>query len=246
MKNRSRVIGIVAAFLLFVIQAVYAQPQQPAGGQSTVPAAAEPKKEDTALSGKVVETMTSGNYTYVLLEKNGKQTWVAVPAMEISKGQEASFRPGVEMGSFESKTLKKKFDNIIFSAGPSNQAVSVESVMHASSGIRTQKNEDIKVEKASGPNAYTIAEIFQNYENLDKKPVVIKGKVVKASEAIMGKNWIHLKDGSGDPKMKLVVTSKDLPKVGDIVTVSGTLYKDKDFGSGYKYAIIVEEASITK
>ncbi|MEW6116971.1 MAG: OB-fold nucleic acid binding domain-containing protein [Nitrospirota bacterium] len=242
MKKRGRMIGIVAAVLLFVMQTVYAQPQQTTGEQSTASAAAAPK----TLSGKVVETMTSGNYTYMLLEKNGTQTWVAVPNMEVSKGQEVSLRPGVEMGAFESKTLKKKFDNIIFSAGPSDLPVNEQSILHAGSGVKSATDKTVKVEKASGPNAYTISEIFQNADKLDKQPVVIKGKVIKVSEAIMGKNWVHLKDGSGDPKMKLVVTSKDLPKVGDVVTISGTLYKDKDFGSGYKYSVIVEEASITK
>jgi len=59
----------------------------------------------------------------------------------------------------------------------------------------------------------------------------------------MQKNWIHIQDGTGDEKKgthNLVVTSQELPSVGDIVTFSGTAYKDKDFGMGYKYQVIVE------
>jgi hypothetical protein len=78
----------------------------------------ETKKEISALSGKVVETMDSGRYTYVCLEKNNKKIWVAVYKMKIVVGQNMSFKPGVEMVNFESKTLKRKFDKIIFSAGP--------------------------------------------------------------------------------------------------------------------------------
>lgn len=70
-----------------------------------------------SLSGKVVETMNSGGYTYVNLENNGKKTWVAVPEMKVSKGQKISFQPGIEMINFESKTLKRKFDKIYFSTG---------------------------------------------------------------------------------------------------------------------------------
>jgi hypothetical protein len=65
----------------------------------------------------------------------------------------------------------------------------------------------------------------------------------------MGKNWLHIQDGSGNAKdgnNDLVVTTQDIPKVGDIVTANGTLYKDKDFGSGYKYDVIIEEATIKK
>jgi hypothetical protein len=108
---------------------------------------------------------------------------------------------------------------------------------------------EIKVEKASGPDAYTVGELHKNKDLLDKKNVVVKGKVVKVSPAIMGKNWIHLRDGSGDRAEKsdrLVVTSQDLPAVGDTVTARGTIYKDKDFGAGYRYAVIMEDARISK
>ena len=73
---------------------------------------------EEALSGKVVETMNSGGYTYVLLEQKGAKTWVAVPQMKVVKGKNMSFQPGMVMKNFESKTLKRTFDTIIFSGGP--------------------------------------------------------------------------------------------------------------------------------
>jgi hypothetical protein len=105
------------------------------------------------------------------------------------------------------------------------------------------------VGKAEGPDAYTVAEIYAGKSKLNKKTVKVRGKVVKVSSGIMGKNWVHLQDGSGDPAKgthNLVMTTQDLPNKGDVVTMSGTLYEDKDFGAGYKYAVIVEEASILK
>jgi hypothetical protein len=77
-------------------------------------------REGTQVSGKVIETMDSGRYTYVRVEKNGKKTWVAVPQMKVAKGQNISFQPGIEMVHFESKTLNRTFDKIIFSGGPVN------------------------------------------------------------------------------------------------------------------------------
>jgi membrane protein involved in colicin uptake len=70
-----------------------------------------------AISGKVVDTMDSGGYTYVQLENAGKKTWVAVPQTKVTKGKTMTFSPGMEMKDFESKTLKRKFDSIIFSGG---------------------------------------------------------------------------------------------------------------------------------
>ena len=77
-------------------------------------------RETSSLSGKVVETMDSGKYTYVCLEKNKKKTWVAVYKMKVVVGQDISFKPGIEMVNFESKTLKRTFDKIYFSGGPIN------------------------------------------------------------------------------------------------------------------------------
>ena len=117
-----------------------------------------------------------------------------------------------------------------------------------SEGAKAQAaTEQIKVEKAKGADAYTVSETYEKAGKLDKKTVVVRGKVVKVSKGIMGKNWVHLRDGSGDAGKgtnNLVVTTQDDPKVGDVVTAKGTLYKDKDFGAGYKYKVIVEEATV--
>jgi hypothetical protein len=107
--------------------------------------------------------------------------------------------------------------------------------------------EPIKVEKAKGADAYTVSETYGEAGKLDKKTVSVRGKVVKVSKGIMGKNWVHLQDGSGDAGKgtnNLVATTQDDPKVGDVVTARGTLYKDKDFGAGYLYKVIVEEATV--
>lgn len=108
---------------------------------------------------------------------------------------------------------------------------------------------ELKVAKASGANAYTVADIFSKAAGLNGKKVKIKGQVVKFSPQIMGKNWLHLQDGTGDPVKNthdLVVTSAGKAEKGDIVTVEGVLAANKDFGAGYKYAVIVEDVAITR
>ncbi|MFA5354569.1 MAG: OB-fold nucleic acid binding domain-containing protein [Thermodesulfovibrionales bacterium] len=202
------------------------------------------------ISGKVVETMNSGGYSYVCLEKDGSKTWVAVPQMEITMGSQMSFTLGMEMTDFQSKTLKRKFDRIIFSGGPASPAEAAAVQSHAGKkDTVADATEQIKVEKASGANAYTIAELYAKSADLAGKAVTVKGKVVKFSSGIMDKNWIHLQDGSGEQEKgnnDLVVTTKDELAAGDIVTVSGNLGKDKDFGFGYKYSVIIEDAATEK
>ncbi|KKO20864.1 MAG: DNA-binding protein [Candidatus Brocadia sp.] len=208
----------------------------------------------SALSGKVVETMNSGGYTYLCIEKDGKKTWAAILETKVAVGQEIALQPGYEMVNFASKTLNRTFDKIIFSTGPASQegTVDVKSFHGKTAETKTKEAapaEKIQVEKASAADAYTVAELYGKKAELDTKNVTVRGKVVKVSSGIMGRNWLHVQDGTGnqqDGSNDLVVTSKDLAAVGDVVTISGTLYKDKDFGSGYKYDVIVEQASIKK
>ncbi|HDH05767.1 MAG TPA: DNA-binding protein [Nitrospirae bacterium] len=230
---------MLTLMLMVSVNGTYAGSQKSAGLQGM-----------SSLSGKVVEMMNSGGYTYVNIEKDGKKTWVAVPRMKVVVGQDISFQPGMAMSNFTSKTLERTFETIVFSSGAIGQ--------HATKSIsgpvdnkqaEVSMNMAINVEKASGPDAYTVAGLYEKSAELDRKNVVIRGRVVKFSANIMGKNWIHIQDGSGNPSKgtnDIPVTSQDILSVGDIVTVKGTLYKDKDFGSGYKYAVIVEQATIKK
>ncbi len=208
------------------------------------------RQDMSSLSGKVLETMNSGAYTYVNIEKDGKKTWVAVPRMKVAAGQDISFHPGIVMSNFTSKMLNRTFKTIVFSDGATGQ-YGMESIKKSADHkqAKVPANIKIKVKKAFGPDAYTVAELYEKSAELDKKDVVIRGQVVKSSANIMGKNWIHIQDGSGNPSKgnnDIPVTSQDIFSVGDIVTVKGTLYQDKDFGSGYKYTVIVEQASIKK
>ena len=106
---------------------------------------------------------------------------------------------------------------------------------------------ETKVEKADGENSYTVAEIFEQAKELDGKKVRIRGQVVKFNANIMGRNWLHLQDGSGDPMKNthdLVVTTSDELSSPKVITVEGVVAADKDFGAGYSYVVIVEDSAI--
>jgi len=214
----------------------------------SVPAADSAPQNPT---GKVVETMDGGGYTYANLELNGKKSWVAFTTYATHVGDTLSFSGCMEMKDFQSTALKRKFDKILFCGAPlkPSKTVAVTGKKSLGSVGAAASAGKIKVEKAAGANAYTVAEIFAKSGSLNGKQVVVKGKVVKVASGIMDRTWIHLQDGSGSEKQKnhdLVVTSKDSPEIGDVVTVSGMLAKDKDFGSGYKYNVIIEKGSVKK
>ena len=93
----------------------------------------------------------------------------------------------------------------------------------------------------------TVAEVFAEKDSLAGKPVTLRGKVVKSNTGIMGKNWIHVRDGSGtDGSNDLTVTTVTAqPNVGDTVVITGPVSLNKDFGMGYQYDVIVEDAQVT-
>ena len=253
--KRFKVISFFVLPLLCLVATygAFAELNKPSIASSHSQEKTKPQPEPSLLSGKIAETFNSGGYTYLLLENKVKKIWVAVPQMKATVGKEIALMPGYEMQNFTSKILKRKFDSIIFSAGPVTQQGTINTVaakgIMGNNGAKAPTAEKVKVAKTTGPNAYTVVEIYKNKETLNNKNVVVKGKVVKVSAGIMGKNWIHLQDGTGNAKdgsNELVVTSQDIPKVNDVVTASGTLYKDKNFGAGYKYTVIMEKASVKK
>jgi len=160
---------------------------------------------------------------------------------------------GTDAGSFSQPPGAPPADT---GAGSFSQALTSEAGSGAATapGMTTGSQKaivplsEIKVDKAPGENSYTVGEIFSKAEELNGKTVTVKGKVVKVSPRIMGRNWIHLQDGTGNQENNthdLVVTTSQEPAADwDIITIEGVLAANKDFGSGYSYAVIIEEASV--
>ncbi len=237
------------ALLLITFMTAGTLAAAPAEPTSPPPAGQPAPQAPVSISGTVLETMKNGGYSYVYLQqKSGDKVWVAVMEMPIKTGSTMEFKPGMVMNNFESKGLKRTFEAVVFSDGPVS-APDQKVQQGAATGSTTAKDEKISVAKATGPNAITVAEAFTNGKKLDKKKVVVSGKVVKVSNGIMKRNWIHIQDGTGSQKKgtnNLVCTSKETAHTGDVITVSGTLIKDRDFGSGYSYKAIIENATFAK
>lgn len=211
------------------------------------PVAAKPQG---GITGKVAETMNASGYTYVLVDKGSEKVWVAGPLTTVKVGEEVYVPEGSPMANFESKTLKRTFDQIIFSSaimvgGAEKAAASAQVPADHTKVVAPVASVDLKgISKPQGGKS--VAEVFAERKALDGKNVLVRGKVVKSMSGIMGKNWLHVKDGTGASGTDdLVVTTNVAAKVGDKVLVNGKLASDKDFGSGYRYDAIVEDAEVT-
>ncbi len=212
------------------------------------------------LTGTVIESMDSGGYTYILLKTSaGEKKWAAVNKADVKKGQTATVVGVMDMRNFESPTLKRKFDHIAFGALDAGAAAPHGAMKGRGMGGgmpagmihggRAPDTGPIKVAKASGPDARTVAEVYARKSDLKGKEAVVSGKVVKYTPAVLDGNWAHLRDGSGSAKDgsdDLTVILKDEAKLGQTVTVRGRVVLDKDLGGMYKFAVILENAVLVK
>ena len=207
------------------------------------PAAAAPP---APVQGEVLEIRDVESYTYLRLATPGGEVWAAVPTAKVKKGDRVAIANPMVMEHFESKTLKKTFDKIVFGqlAGAGTASAAPAAPAPAAATAKAEP-----VAKASGPDARTVAELYKGKVALKDKPVLVRGRVVKVSNGILGKNWLHLQDGSGsaaDGSNDVVVTTKDSAAVGDIVVARGTVRTDVDVGSGYAFAVLIEGATLVK
>jgi hypothetical protein len=102
-----------------------------------------------------------------------------------------------------------------------------------------------QVTKASGPLGRTVAEVYADRKKLEGQRVTVRGVVVRSTSGVLGRTFIHLRDGSGNVQNgdhDLTVTTNIEKPVGATVTLFGTVVLDKDFGAGYRYPVVLEQA----
>jgi hypothetical protein len=204
------------------------------------------------LRGTVLEVKDVDSYTYLRIKTKDAETWAAVERTTLKKGATVTIENPMVMNNFESKALKKTFPSIVFGtlAGSNKDAATATASAGTGAGVaKIADTAPIMVSKASGPNGHTVAEVVLKSQALKDKQVVIHAKVVKFSPAIMGKNWIHLRDGSGsaaDNNNDILVTSAEKVNVGDVVTLKGVVRVNKDFGAGYSYKVLIEEGIVQR
>ena len=213
-----------------------------------VSAADKPVNPPGSITGEIVEIKDVEAYSYLRLKTRDGDIWAAVSKAPVKKGSSITIDKPMLMTNFESKALKQTFPVIYFGslAGATGAPAMPATMAGSMPGAKAAPAVDEKVAKASGADARTVAEVFANAKALKDKPVVVRGKVVKVNSGIMGRNWVHLRDGSGDAAKAtndLLFTTSATVKVGDVVTAKGSVRVDKDFGAGYVYAVLVEDAS---
>ncbi len=223
-------------------------------------------QEQTAANGnsfEVAEVVQGSTYTYIKAKENSGEKWMAVSKQEVQTGEVYFYSEGLPMQNFHSKEIDRTFDEIYFVSEISKTPIktgvtggmgsgamggmgAMEGAMTApehQGKVGTEQNGSIAVKKSAGE--ITVAQVFANRNEYSGKEIEIKGIVVKVNKQVMDKNWIHIQDGTRDNgNFDLTITSADVAEVNDEITVKGKITLNKDFGYGYSYEVIMEDAKI--
>jgi len=194
--------------------------------------------------GKVIEKIPAKGYTYLQVSENKNEYWIAVPTMEIETGETVYFSKFMVMEDFRSDNIDKSFDEILF-VEDARKSPTPDEMKKIHSGVQSTEKQEIKIEALS--DGKTIQQIFSEKSSLSGEVVKVKGKVVKFNQQIMKRNWIHIQDGTGgENEFDLVITSNQEVQVGDIIIAEGKVAVDKDFGAGYFFPVLIEDAKVDK
>jgi len=213
-----------------------------------------PESEAIAHTGTVLETMDSRGYTYIRVEEKDTKFWIALPQTEVKVGEKISFYEQMLMENFTSQSLNRTFDRILF-VGAINKGTELPTQAKAKTSPHkkppSQHAEPQQTQALGTPvGRFTIKEVFEQKNDLSGKTIELKGKISKISPLIMERNWVHIEDGSGTETAKnnkiILRTTQAGVAVGDEVVAKGVLYVNKDFGYGYFYPVIVEDAEFSK
>ena len=196
----------------------------------------------------VKEVHESSNYLYLQVEEGSKTYWIATGPGSVKPGNRYFFNEAVVKRDFTSEKLDRKFDSIYLVTqllpesrkqelkrmrfNPHDRQADVDSVESMKEGPGT-----LQVQRV------TLKEIFNNPKQFENQVVEVSGICTKINEGIMERNWIHLKPEAAETK-EIVATSDSSVGVGETVTLRAMVRLDKDFGAGYVYPILLEDATI--
>jgi hypothetical protein len=199
----------------------------------------------------IQQVIDTDSYTYLKVKEADVEAWLAISKSQMAVGETITFQNPMEMREFKSKTLNKTFEVIYFLGKVTKTLDADGKVLAVDTPKAVESKEPVvkKIEKiniAPVEGGISIGDLFEKRDSYNGKVIQIKGKVVKFSKSIMGKNWVHLQDGTGKAGTKktatndLLVTTQEVVEVDDVVTFQGMIVLKKDFGAGYSYEVLME------
>jgi len=262
MKKLSLTTFTLLTLLPFTLHAEAGKIDMHGGKETKVPSAMTAKKAKI-FYGKVLEIKPAMGYKYLKIDEEGKEIWVAIANAPVKIGDKIGYDKKTKMTNFKSKTLDQEFKEVYFASevylpqqatGPKSMKQmlglgAAKKDPHAGMGrsMSPEPEEETPAKPFVKKDAYTVEEIHMWRKSLKDQIISIKGSVYKVSRGIMKLDWVHVGDGTGNEKKltdDLVFTASSAKvEKGDKIIAKGKVIVDKDFGYGYFYKVIIQDAS---
>jgi len=234
--------------------------EENAQNQAQIEAAAQSQAAaaGNTATGTVVETINAANYTYVRVDTGGEEIWAAATRFDVAVGEVVVVPLEMPMQDFHSESLDRTFEVVYFTSQILREGEGASPAMppghpQVTGAMTSSHDESAKVEPVEpvepAAGGVTVARVWVDTAKLDGSEISVRGRVVKYNGGILGTNWIHLQDGTGsaaEGSHDLTVTTLGTASVGDVVTATGTLVTNQDFGAGYSYAVMLKDAELIK
>jgi hypothetical protein len=200
------------------------------------------------VKGEALEVRYAGSYTFLHLKTGEGEVWAAVLRTPVSRGDTVMIDNAIVMHNFESKPLKTTFRTILFGTlnGWGTQTMATHAGVAHPVRVNMKISGIIQVAKARGANALTVEEVNTKRSQFSDRVVAVRGRVVKINFGILGMNWVHLRDGTGstvEATNDILVTTDEEVAIGEDVTAEGIVRTNVDFGSGYTYKVLIDDAT---
>ena len=239
-------IPLLAALILGCNAKKSASPVRDAA--TTSAKASAPIVAGSTITGTVREVIPVQSYLYLRLETQNGEIWTAVNQATLLVGATVTVYNVMLMEQFASPTLKRTFARIYFGSlvpvesSPSSAVATTDTTAAAAADAMIGA-----VAPATGSGAHTVGGLWRQKDRLTSTTVSVRGVVVRYNAGVMGKNWIHLQDGSGVTSAgthDLAATSIEEAAVGDTIILMGIARTNVDVGGGYKFVLLLENARI--
>ena len=196
--------------------------------------------------------MDAAAYTYVRVDTGTEQVWAAASHFQVAVGDRVVVPLETAMENFHSQTLKRDFPLIYFVSAITRQGGQAQPAFppgHPPLSGGSPSNGASPVAKVIAPpeGGLTVARVWADRATLAGKSVVVRGQVMKFNGGILGRNWVHIQDGTGtasDGSHDLTITTLATARVGDVITAKGKVAVNQDFGAGYTYAVVLQDATL--
>lgn len=221
--------------------------------------------QDSVHAVTVLELINVSNYTYLRVKEGGNEYWLAAPSIETQAGEMLYYEGGMMMTAFESKELNRTFDRILFvgrvvkdraalapakdsvALPPNHVPITQGAPVEAAPTGSAKDTVKQQVRVAPAPNGISIGTLLKNPGAYDGKTVILRGKITKYTAAVMGKNWVHIQDGTDfNGKFDMVITTLATLVSGETATFEGKITLNKDLGYGYFFEVLMEDAKVLK